>query len=131
MNTNIIEFNLSDSDHSKAFAMLVKNLNESGVPYNVRTEMDILRVAVEISDGFWLGNRWKSEWVTPNDCGGSLGVFLFLFWFRGWHNLSIWDGELIRGISVHLFTNSFLINSVDTKVNITIIYIVLSQIYSP
>ncbi len=52
MNTNIIEFNLSDSDHSKAFAMLVKNLNESGVPYNVRTEMDILRVAVEISDGF-------------------------------------------------------------------------------
>jgi hypothetical protein len=52
MKTNHLEFDLSKADHNKAFAMLCRNLNEQGVPYTVRTEVDILRAEIEISDGF-------------------------------------------------------------------------------
>jgi len=52
MKSNHLEFDLSNPDHNKAFAMLCRNLNEAGVPYKVRTEMAILRAEIEISDGF-------------------------------------------------------------------------------
>lgn len=49
---NTLEFNLSDTDHNMAFAQLIRNLNEAGVPYKLHTEMAILRVTVEISTGY-------------------------------------------------------------------------------
>jgi hypothetical protein len=52
MNTNTIEFKLSESEQSRSFAMLIKYLNECGVPYKINTEMQNLQANIEISNGF-------------------------------------------------------------------------------
>ena len=49
---NTLEFRLIDTEQNKAFTMLIRNLNEQGVPYVLRTEMEILRVEVEITTGY-------------------------------------------------------------------------------
>ena len=50
MNNTEITFNLSDSIEVRAFAQLIRELNETGVPYE--STQDGLTVTVRIGDGY-------------------------------------------------------------------------------
>jgi len=45
-----IEFDLSDKDQSKSFAMLISNFQACGVDFSLQFEMNIQHVAVKIKN---------------------------------------------------------------------------------
>lgn len=47
-----LEFDLSNQDQSLAFALLCASLNQAGVPFSLRQEQAINRVAIFISEGY-------------------------------------------------------------------------------
>jgi len=47
-----IPFSIKDPDQCRAFALLVRNLNEVGVPYIIRNEPGISQVEIEITEGY-------------------------------------------------------------------------------
>ena len=52
MKTELV-FNLGDDKQIRVFAQLIRELNETGVPYEVRQEEDDnLAITVEIGDGY-------------------------------------------------------------------------------
>lgn len=52
MTSRTLEFNLAIKDQSVAFAQLCASLNQAGVPFSLRFEQAILRVAITIGEGF-------------------------------------------------------------------------------
>lgn len=47
-----LEFDLSNKDQSLAFAHLCASLNQAGVPFTLRQEQAINRVAITIGEGY-------------------------------------------------------------------------------
>jgi len=53
MNNTELYFNLRDSKELRAFAQMIRELNETGVPYEVKQESgDNLSVILNIGDGY-------------------------------------------------------------------------------
>jgi predicted glycosyltransferase len=50
MNNTELTFDLSNSDHVRAFAQLIREINETGVPYD--STQNGLTVTVKIGDGY-------------------------------------------------------------------------------
>jgi hypothetical protein len=50
MNTNTLFFDLKDEKEVRAMAILIRELNEAGVPY--RLEKDEMSVTFKITDGY-------------------------------------------------------------------------------
>ena len=47
-----LEFDLSKASQSQAFALLCASLNAAGVPFSLKQEQEINRVAIFIGEGF-------------------------------------------------------------------------------